>query len=204
MTNSRKGAAAGDDHDVTELLLEMQASEGDDRKTVANRLYDQVYEELRTLAASMMHRERTDHTLQATALVNEAYLKMASQNRIAWEGRAHFFGIAARAMRQILVDHARKKGASKRQGDLQRVTLTERIGSEAGPDLEVLALHEALDRLAAEDSRMAQVVELRVFAGMHSREVAHVLDISKRTADQDWKVAKLWLARELSDEVADG
>ena len=145
-----------------------------------------------------MKRERANHTLQPTALVHEAYLKLVGDPGARWESRAHFFGAAARAMRQILVDHARRHHAHKRGGELDRVTLDEEIADSNARSFEILALNDALEKLAAKDPRMARVVELRIFGGLVSKEVAHVLGFSKRTVDEDWKMAKMWLARELA------
>jgi RNA polymerase sigma factor (TIGR02999 family) len=146
-----------------------------------------------------MRRERPNHTLQPTALVGEAFLRLVDQTRIDWQDRAHFLGIAARVMRQVLVDHARERGAAKRGGDVQRVTLDDYAGQENPAPLDVLILNDALDRLAAIDPRGARVVELRVFGGLTVEEVAALLDVSKRTVDNDWSVARMWLARELRD-----
>jgi len=183
--------------DFTRLLGDIGAGQGD-RVELTERLYRQVYDELHAIAAGAMRRERAQHTLQSTALVHEAYLKLVDQTISGWQSRAHFFGAAARAMRQILVDHARRHAADKRGGDLQRVTLPDDLAVAEDMSLDLLALDAALARLAAEDLRMSQVVEMRVFGGMLSREVAEVLGVSKRTVDEDWKVAKLFLARELA------
>jgi RNA polymerase sigma factor (TIGR02999 family) len=184
--------------DLTSILIELGTSRGD-RKQASDRLYEAVYAELRRIAGGLMRHEREGHTLQPTALVHEAYLKLVDQTRIAWQNRAHFFGIAARAMRQILVDHARRHQADKRGGQWQRVTLDENLEDPAQLGVEILALHEALEKLSQHDERMARVVELRVFAGLQAQEVAYVLSVSKRTVDADWKVAKMWLGRELTE-----
>ena len=146
-----------------------------------------------------MSNERANHTLQPTALVNEAYLKLVNAARVRWQGRAHFLRVAARAMRQILVNHATARAADKRGGDWTRITLDDEIAGSPNRVLEVLSLNEALEKLSRNDERMAQIVELRVFAGMPVREVAHVLGVSKRTVDSDWQFAKLWLADELRE-----
>jgi RNA polymerase sigma factor (TIGR02999 family) len=182
--------------EVTRLLLERNAR-GDGGADASRRLFELVYDELRRLAASLMRRERAEHTLQPTALVHEAFLRLTGATGIEWQDRAHFMGIAARAMRQILVDHARRHRAAKRGGGLTRVTLS---GAEpAAPEeaAEILDLHEALERFAALDRRAAQVVELRVFGGLSVQEVAHLLEVSPRTVDGDWAVARMWLSREL-------
>jgi RNA polymerase sigma-70 factor, ECF subfamily len=168
---------------------------------VAEQLYAAVYAELHGIAAALMRRERAEHTLQPTALVNEAYLRLVDQTQGDWQSRAHFFGIAARAMRQILVDHARKHAADKRGGGWRRVTLNEDVAEAEQLSLEILALNQALEQLAQDDARMAQVVELRVFAGLHAREVAHVLGVSKRTVDEDWRVARMVLGRALAADA---
>jgi RNA polymerase sigma factor (TIGR02999 family) len=182
--------------ELTQILIDVQADKVA-RAEAADRIFSLVYDELRQLAGGLMRRERPDHTLQATALVNEAYCRLVDQTRIEWESRAHFFGVAARAMRQILVDHARERAAAKRGGDWQRVTLDEQLGVAAPHEVEVLDLDRALSKLAEMDERMARIVELRVFTGLTAEEVAQVLGVSRRTVQGDWKVAKLWLAREL-------
>ena len=145
-----------------------------------------------------MRRERPGHTLQPTALVAEAFLRLVDETQVQWQDRAHFLGIAARVMRQILVDHARRRAAVKRGHELRRVTFDENLGHGSNQSFELLALHEALDRLAALDPRGARVVELRVFGGLTIDEIARLLDVSKRTVDNDWVVARMWLAREPS------
>jgi RNA polymerase sigma factor (TIGR02999 family) len=160
-------------------------------------LFDAAYDELRRIARRLMRSQRADHTLQPTALVHEAYLKLADSARVRWQGRAHFLRVAARAMRQILINHARDRAARKRGGEWRRVTFSDDLTGRPDRGLEILELDDALRRLAGKDERMAQVVELRVFAGMKVREVAHVLGVSPRTVDNDWKVAKLWLTDEL-------
>jgi RNA polymerase sigma factor (TIGR02999 family) len=184
--------------DITQILLELGSGEGDAQE-VSNRLFRAVYDELRIMAGHFMRRERKDHTLQPTALVHEAYLKLVDQSRCEWENRAHFFGVAARAMRQILVDHARRHRARKRGGTWQRITLDENLQQAAEISIEILALDEALEKLAREDERAARVAELRIFTGMIAKDVAFLLGISKRTADADWKLARMWLTRELAD-----
>jgi RNA polymerase sigma factor (TIGR02999 family) len=159
-----------------------------------------VYDELRRRAAFYMSRERSGHTLQPTALVHEAYLKLVDQSRVNWRGRTHFFAIGAGAMRRILIDYARGHGREKRGGDWQRVTLSEPLQSkESGLDMdELLMLEEALEKLARIDQREAKIVELRFFAGLKVNEVAEVLGVSKRTVEDDWVHARAWLNRELS------
>lgn len=149
-----------------------------------------------------MRNERADHTLQPTALVHEAYVKLADGTRVAWKGRAHFFGVAARAMRQILVDHARRHLAAKRGGVRHRVTLTGCEPVDPHDAVEILELDELLERFSALDSRAARVVELRVFGGLSVPEAAHLLGVSPRTVDGDWAVARMWLSRELGSRGA--
>ena len=174
--------------DVTDLLRAW--STGD--TTARDRLVPIIYQELRRRAAACLRRERRDHTLQPTALVNEAYRRLAQQ-RIAWKNREQFFGIAAQMMRRILVDHARGGKTSKRSGRLVRVTLDERVAPFSTPDINVLALDEALTRLAAFDRRKSDIAELRFFAGLSLAETAKVLGISVATVERDWQAARAWL-----------
>jgi RNA polymerase sigma factor (TIGR02999 family) len=165
-----------------------------------NQIFEAVYTELHHIASGLMRLEhRPNQTLQPTALVNEAYCRLVDQSRVGWENRAHFFGTAARAMRQILVDQARKRSADKRGGDWQQITFDERLGAGIEPDLQILDLNNALTRLAGKDERMAKIVELRIFGGMSAKEVAHVLGVSRQTVQDDWRMARMWLSRELSE-----
>jgi RNA polymerase sigma-70 factor (ECF subfamily) len=158
-----------------------------------------VYGELRRLAQSYLRRERSDHTLQATALVHEAYLRLVEQNDVQWNNRGHFFAITAQAMRRILVDHARGHQAAKRGGEEEKIPIEDAFAlSNDRPD-EFLALDESLRRLAEVDSRQEQIVELRVFAGMSVDEIAGVLKISTATVKRDWTMAKAWLSLELGN-----
>jgi len=159
-----------------------------------------VYAELRRVADRHLGQERGGHTLSPTALVHEVYLRLAGGTEASFEGRAHFFGVAARAMRQVLVDHARRRRASKRGGAWDRVTLYTDVtpaGTPAPQEFELLDVHDALDRLVALDERTARVVELRFFGGLTLEETAEVLGVSRRTAADDWSLARAWLAREL-------
>jgi RNA polymerase sigma factor (TIGR02999 family) len=180
--------------DVTRLLHDVQ--EGD--RGAFDRLLPLVYEELRRIARRQLHRERPGHTLFPTALVHEAYVKLVERPpEVQWAGRKHFLAVAARAMRQVLVDHARKKSAEKRGGDLARTTLTGRhLGFEVALD-DVLSLDAALDRLDQRDPRLRQVVEYRFFAGMSEDEIAELLGVSTRTVQRDWLKARAWLYKEL-------
>ena len=155
-----------------------------------------VYAELRHLASRYLHGERPNHTLQATALVNEAYLRLVDQRHVQWQNRAHFFGIAARIMRHILVDHARKCQAAKRGGGKTRVSFDEALG--ATRDVDLVALDEALQRLAALNARQSQIVELRFFGGLTIKEAAEVLRVSPATVKNDWTAAKARLYQELA------
>ncbi len=180
--------------EIDELLQRLE--DGHDPRAV-DRLFPLVYDELRRLAAARMRRERPDHTLQATALVNEVYLKLVDQTRAQWRNRAQFFAVAARAMHQILVDYARTRGREKRGGGQVAVTL-EKIEAGADTDLDdLLDLDEALERLAAIEPRQARVVEMRFFAGLTTEEIAEVLNVSAATVDRDWRSARAWLTVEM-------
>jgi RNA polymerase sigma factor (TIGR02999 family) len=181
---------------VSQLLDQMK--EGDE--SAAERLMPLVYAEFRALAARYLKRERANHTLQPTALVNEAYLKLVDQSRVQWQGRTHFFAVGAQAMRRILVDHARRRQRLRHGGQRARVTLDEAVALSPQRDEDVLALDEALERLSKLDPRQAQVVELRFFAGLSVEEVADLLGVSKRTVEGDWTMARAWLHRELSKD----
>lgn len=183
--------------DLTRLLR--ASSAGDAGSAAAtSRLVEIVYDELRALAAGIMRRERSGHTLQPTALVHEAFVRLVDQTGIVWQDRAHFFGIAARTMRQVLVDHARKRHAARRGGGWQRVTLDDAVPPTDADASHVIDLHEALERFAALDARAARVAELKVFGGLTNEEVGHVLEVSPRTVVSDWSMARMWLGRELS------
>ena len=160
-----------------------------------------VYDDLRRQAKRYMRAQPAGHTLQTTALVHEAYLRLVGQSAVAWNGRAHFFGVAAKAMRSILVDHARARHAAKRGGSAHAITLDD-AGGIAGPEpsVDVLALDEALGRLAEQDARKSRLVELRYFGGLGIEEAAAVLGVSPATAKRDWTTARAWLRRELSVE----
>jgi RNA polymerase sigma factor (TIGR02999 family) len=157
-----------------------------------------VYRQLRRQAAAYLRRERLDHTLQPTALVHEAYLRLAGQDRVAWQNRAHFFGIAAHMMRRILVDHARERQAAKRPGAGLRVALDDWVGATLPVDCEVLLLDHALHELMRVDARQAQIVELRYFGGMSEQEVGQVLSVSRATVTREWQTARAWLYRRMT------
>lgn len=182
--------------DVTQLLL---AWDGDNRE-VLDRLTPLVYEELRRLASRHLHHERPGHTLTTTALVHEAYVKLVDQDRAQWQNRAHFFAIAAQCMRRILLMHARKRRAAKRGGGQPDLPLDDVIVvSEARAD-ELLALNDALSQLEAMDERLGQVVECRYFGGLTIEETAEVLGVSAATVKRDWRTARAWLHRALSQD----
>lgn len=182
--------------DVTLLLI--QLSKGD--QDAATKLIPLVYDELHRLARRHMRGERTDHTLQPTALVNEAYLKLIENRSLAWQSRAHFFAIAARTMRRILIDHARTHLRQKRGGGQAKFALDEALVFSAERSWEFLRLDESLNRLAKVDARQANIVELRFFAGLTVEETAEVLHISPKTVKRDWSIAKAWLHGELRRE----
>lgn len=180
---------------ITELLLAVS----DGRKDALNQLVPLVYNDLRRVAAAQMRREAPGHSLQPTALVHEAYVRLVDQRHVKWRNRAHFLGVAASLMRRILVDHARARLADKRGGGLERVTL---VGDEAAPDsprrVDVLALHQSLKRMAAFNPRQERIVELRYFGGLTIEEAAEVVGISEATLVREWTIAKAWLRADLS------
>jgi len=161
-----------------------------------------VYGELRRLAASYLRRERPDHTLQPTALVHEAFIRLVDQRQIDWSNRAQFMGLAAVMMRRILVNHARDRVADKRGGGLERVPLTLAADGIGAAEVNLLDLHEALDRLAQADGRKAQIVELKFFGGLSTDEIAATLGISTATVERDWKFARAWLHQAVSGTVS--
>jgi RNA polymerase sigma-70 factor (ECF subfamily) len=182
---------------VTQLLIGW--SNGD--KEALDKLVPLVYDELRRQAARYLRHERVGHTLQTTALIHEAYLRLVDQKNVHWQNRAHFFGIAAKLMRRILVDHARTKKRAKHGGSDIRVSLSDANLKAPGQDLDIVALDEALERLAAIDEQQSRIVELRFFSGLTVEETAEILSISTATVKRDWSMAKAWLHREISGEV---
>ena len=182
---------------VTELLRAW--TDGDE--TALEQLLPLVEAELRRLARGCMARERRGHTLQATALINETFLRLIDARRVRWQDRAHFIGIAARLMRRVLVDHARSRGYQKRGGGARRVTLTDALLVSPEPALDLIALDRALEGLAAVDARKAKVIELRYFGGLSVEEAADVLHVSMDTVKRDWRLAKMWLLRELERDA---
>jgi RNA polymerase sigma factor (TIGR02999 family) len=181
---------------TTVAQLVESARRGDEQALSA--LMPLVYEELRRLAASYMRRERPGQTLQATALVHDAYIRLMQDSKLSWQNRSHFFGIAARSMRQILVERARARRAAKRGGSRIRVTLDAGLLATEAPAIDLEALDEALTRLEALDAELARVVEVRFFGGLSIDEAAETLDVSPATVKRRWTVAKAWLARELA------
>ncbi len=184
---------AGNGEDLTRLLLDWQA--GDDN--ALGRLTPLVYEGLKKLAAKNLRGERPGHTLQPTALVNEAYLRLVDQERMHWKSRAHFFAIAAQIMRRILVDHARRRGTEKRRAQAVAVSLDDALGVAEERDVDLVRLDEALDALAELDSRQSRIIELRFFGGLTIDETAEVLRVSRATVKLDWTMAKAWLFDQL-------
>jgi RNA polymerase sigma factor (TIGR02999 family) len=186
--------------DVTELLLNWKS--GDDDEAAA-KLMPLVYQELRRVARGYLHRERGDHTLQATALVHEAYLQLVDDKKVTWKDRAHFYGVAARLMRQILTQHARAHNAAKRGGPKQQKLSLEEAGELASDSaVELLALDDALEDLNKIYPRKSKVVELKFFGGMEAKQISEVLQVSEKTVLRDWNFARLWLSRELRKDAA--
>jgi RNA polymerase sigma-70 factor (ECF subfamily) len=179
---------------ITQLLERW--SQGDEE--ALDQLMPLVYDELHRLAGAYLRRERGEHTLQPTALVNEAYLKLVRQRNIRWQNRAQFFGVAAQLMRRILVDHARANDASKRGGDRVEVSLKNIGAFGTQPTADILALHAVLNRLAEIDPDQSRIVELRFFGGLTIEEAAEVMHVSHSTVEREWKIAKAWLKRELT------
>lgn len=184
------------DHDVTGLLEDW--SRGD--RGALQRLLPLVYAELRRVAARQLRHEREGHTLQPTALVHEAYLRLVEQRNVQWHDRAHFLGVAAQVMRRILVDHARRQAARKRGDGARHVPLATIADIAVASPVPVLALNYALERLERLDPGLAQIVELRAFGGLTIEEAAHVLKVSPSTAKREWRTAKAWLTRELASD----
>jgi len=182
-------------HAEFERLLE-ELSHGNEQ--AEPELFSLIYEELRRLAAFYISRERPDHTLQATALVHEAYIRLCGAGAPNWRSRSHFFGFAAQSMRRILVDYARSYNAEKRGGRLQKVTLDEPLVVTEQQSVDLMALDEALTRLGGLDARQSQIVELKFFGGLTVDEIANVLDVSARTVEREWELARGWLYQEVS------
>jgi len=189
---------ARDNTDITRLLIAWS----DGRREALDDLMPMVYADLRRVAAGYMRREGAGHALQPTALVHEAYVRLIDQKQVKWRNRAHFFGVAAGLMRRILVDHARRRRAEKRGGDWERVTLTgDEVATDAHKEIDVLALDEALERLAEFDPQQERIVELRYFGGLTIEETAEIVGISAATVVREWTIAKAWLRADLSRPV---
>ena len=183
-------------NDITVLLKEMRHG----KKSSSDKLLTLVYDELRYLAYKYMQNERADHTLQPTALVHEAYVRLVDTKNPNWESRTHFFGFASRVMRQVLIEHARRKNAKKRQGGLQKVVLDETVSFpslDGRDELDLLEINNAIEALGEIDKRQAEIVELRFFGGLTYEETAEVLGVSSRTIQREWTMAKAWLYRYL-------
>ena len=178
---------------ITELLVEW--SNGD--QAALDRLAPLVYEELRRMARTYLRGERPDHTLQATALAHEAYLRLVDQHSVSWQNRAHFFGIASQMMRRILVNHALARSTAKRGGGVQRLALDEAVGFAGGREVDLVVLDEALNELEKLDQSQSRIVELRYFGGLSLEETAQALDLSPATVKREWRTARLWLRRRL-------
>jgi len=185
--------------EVTGLLRAW--SDGDEASL--EQLMPLVDAELRRLARAYMRRERQGHTLQTTALVNEAFIRLVDAKNLRWQDRAHFLGISARLMRRVLVDHARARGYQKRGGGARRVVLDEAMAPSGPPEIDIVALDRALDALAIVDERKSRVIEMRFFGGLSVEETAEVLHVSCDTIKRDWRLAKLWLLRELGGTTHD-
>jgi RNA polymerase sigma factor (TIGR02999 family) len=185
--------------DVTALLVRLNSGD----EAALDQLLPAVYEELRRIAHNQLRGEREDHTLRTTELVHEAYMKLVDHNTVDWQDRQHFFAVAARAMRQVLVDHARKKTAAKRGGEAPEVSLDGVALPHDTKMEELIALDDALDRLAEHDERSAKVVECRFFGGYTIAETADVLDVSRSTVKRDWRAARAWLNRALDGSADD-
>ena len=191
-------ASAPQQH-VTRMLIDW--SKGD--RDAPQQLIPLVYEELRQLAHQYLQRERADHTLQATGLVHEAYLRLVDQGTTTWQNRAHFLGVAAQLMRRILIDYARSHRAEKRGGNWDKLAFDEALAPSAERSVDLVALDDALKDLATFDERQSRIVELRFFGGLTVEEIAEVVEISPRTVKREWRLAKAWLRRELVGERGD-
>ena len=184
-------------HQITELLAEWR--EGN--QSALDELYPLVYDELHRLARRYMSRERKNHTLQTTALINEAYVRLVDQKNVNWANRSHFFAISAQIMRRILIDHARRHAYAKRGGGAQQVSLEEVAAITPDQGRELMRLDEALKSLAERDPRRSQVVELRYFGGLNNEEIAGVLHVSENTVTRDWNMARAWLYQQLTENA---
>jgi RNA polymerase sigma factor (TIGR02999 family) len=183
-------------HDCTALLERLRLGD----RSALEDLAALLYAELRRIASAYLRRERPDHTLQPTALVHEAYLRLVDQRRVDWQNRVHFLSVAAQQMRRVLLDHARARGAAKRAGALARVTLDEGHAASGSRDVDLIALDAALESLGAKDPHLVRLVELKYFGGLTTRELADVLGVSTATVEREWVTARAWLLRALTGE----
>ena len=193
----------GHGHSAREVTVLLRAWSGGNKEAL-DRLAPLVFRELHQIAGRLMAGQRPNHTLQATALVNEAYVRLVDTRQVTWQDRAHFFALCARAMRQILIDHARARASAKRGGDQVLIELDEALAAAPSPAANFLELDDALKRLAEIDPRKSQVVELRFFGGLGLEETAEVLRVSTKTVQRDWDLARAWLYGELSGNKSDG
>jgi RNA polymerase sigma factor (TIGR02999 family) len=184
------------DPEITQLL----AAWGEGDQNALDRLIPAVYGELRRIAGNFMRRQNKANTLQASALVNEAFLRLVDSNKVNWQGRTHFFAVSAQLMRRVLVDAARRRNSQKRGGDRMRITLDERIDVPNSDETDLVALDEALVRLAELNPRHSRIVELRYFGGLTEQQIADALNVSERTVRRDWSLARAWLFRELQSK----
>ena len=196
MLNARAETAGGEEGGIA-APGGAAGGEGTEQDHAPDDLLPLVYDELRRLADGYLRRERPGHTLQPTALVHEAYLRLVDQTRVDWQGRTHFLAIGAQMMRRLLIEHARRRQRLRRGGDRLRITLADDVAPIPGQDLDLVAVRDALERLTALDQRQARIVELRFFAGLTVAEVAQALGVSRRTVEGDWTHARAWLRREL-------
>lgn len=196
MKNSTANIGVSDDK-TKEVTIFLKAWGGGDREA-RDRLLTLVYKEMRKLAAKYLKQQRPDHTLQPTALVHEAYLKLIDTSEINWQDRAHFFAVAAQTMRNILVDHARAIAADKRGGGMQKIALDEISGASKKQDVDLIDLNDALERLARQDELQSRLIELRFFGGLTIEDTAEVLKISPATVKREWAMARAWLFREMN------
>jgi len=188
-------------HDLSGQTTDLiNAASGGDRQA-ADDLMPLLYGEFRRLAADYLKRERPEHTLQPTALVHEAFLRLVNQRNVDWKGRSHFFAVGAQAMRRILVDHARRKKRDKHGGGRHRIALDDQMTISKRSDEDLIAIDDALQELAELDPRQAKIVELRFFGGLTVAEVAEVLGVSKRTVESEWTIVRAWLRRELNEGI---
>lgn len=199
MVGDRSNDEAVPTHSVTTLLQSWRAGD----EAALEELMPRVYDELRRLARRYMAAEQSGHTLQATALVHEVYVRLIDASQVDWQSRAHFYALCARLMRRILIDFARSRNYQKRGGSFAHVQLEEAMTVSAGVKFDVLAVDEALKQLAAMDGRKGAVVEMRFFGGLTAEETAEALQVSTETVQRDWKMAKAWLTRELKNKAKD-